>query len=90
MEWGKSMTECPRCGNRDINKILVWFLVAYPGEKKLAADAAPMPTFFYERRPGTKPTHVALAFDKLTCLKCAEEGRGEVEIVPKPSGPYQP
>ena len=90
MKWGETPTQCPVCGNTDINKILVWHLVAYPGEKEPAGDADPIPTFFYERRPGSKPTHLAIAFDKLTCLKCAEEGRGEVEIPLKPTGPYQP
>jgi len=90
MEWGESITECPKCGNRDINKILVWYLIAQPGEKQPTGDAAPMSTFFYERRPGSKPAHAGISFLKLTCLKCAEENRGEVEIVPKPAGPYKP
>ena len=85
---GHAPTECPKCGNRDINKILIWHDVAYPGHKIPGTDATPISTFLYERRPGAKLSNVPVTLEKLTCLKCAEEGRGEIEIPISPVGPY--
>lgn len=87
-KWGETPTECPQCGNRDINRILLWYDVTYPGQTETATDAAPLATFIYERRSGARLSTMPVAIEKLTCLKCVEEGRPEVKIPIKPVGPY--
>jgi len=81
-EWGDKPSKCPKCGNTDINKILVWF--SFESENgKLVRDVTNLGKFFYEwANLGLPPWKI----EKLTCLKCAEEKRGQVEIE---LNPYQ-
>ena len=85
--WGDKPIECPRCGNRDINRILMWYKVTYPGQEESETDITTISTFLYEQRPGGKLFNVVIALEKLTCLKCADKGRGEEEIPIGPVGP---
>jgi len=74
--WGDKPSKCPKCSNTDINKILVWFV--YQGKDgEDVADATNIGKFFYEwKKLGFSP----LTINRIVCLKCAEEKRGEVEI----------
>lgn len=93
---------CDRCGNSDVNKMLVWYLYLMPGDK-VAGGTTTLPKFLYESKyPKREKIHgagyAALITDKdlsairirrITCEACFGEGdEGETwkEIEPRRYG----
>lgn len=81
-----TVSKCPRCGNTDFNKMLVWYFLR-GGGKGMVADCAPLPMFLFERKSGGPQASVPVTCTKVTCLRCAEEKRGEVEVPIQATGP---